>query len=95
MPQVCNCCPPRPRTVPLRYDPHPGFGGVSLERDGEVVWATYTPGRSRTFITFENRAKVDPDHDWRVRVEGPLYGLVYQRHGPKEWVAVERLDGFA
>lgn len=92
---ACLCCPDRPVRVPLRTNPHPGFGCVSLERDGEIVRSWYRYEDSRTFITFEKRAKADPDHDWRVRVDGPMYGVVYQRHGPKEWVAVERLDGFA
>lgn len=94
-PRACLCCPPRAIRVPLRTNPHPGFGGVSLLRDGENVETTSIPERSRTFIHYENVASKDPDHDWRVRVDGPLYGCVYQRHGAKEWVMVEKLDGFA
>lgn len=91
----CLTCGPKPTTVKLRYNPHPGFGLVTLLRDGETVesWIHYET--SRTFVTFEKRAKADPDHDWRVRVDGPLYDVTYQRHGPKEWVAVEKGLGFA
>lgn len=37
----------------------------------------------------------EPDHDWRLRVEGALGGVVYQRQGSAKWVLVERLEGFA
>ena len=91
----CLNCGPKPLRVPLRYNPHPGFGCVTLSRDGEVVWSCYRAEDSRTFITFERRAAADPEHDWRVFIDGPLSDVTYQRHGPKEWVAVERGMGFA
>lgn len=95
MPQPCGCCPPRPKTVPLRHNPHPGFGCVALLCDGETVESVFDPEESWTFIHYENVAKRDPEHDWRVRVEGPMCGVVYQRQGAKTWVAVEKLEGFA
>lgn len=48
-----------------------------------------------TLAEIEECCAEDPDHDWRLRVEGPLGGAVYQRQGCAQWVAVERLDGFA
>ena len=91
----CLNCPPKPIKVPLRFNPHPGFGGVTLTRDGETVESQYDYEKSTTFIHFENVAKKDPDHDWRVRMDGPLSDVTWQRHGPKTWVAVEKGMGFA
>lgn len=91
----CLNCGGKPIKVPLRYNPHPGFGASILTRDGEAVEFQVDYEKSTTFIHFENVAKRDPDHDWRVFSDGPMVGFVWQRHGPKEWVAVERTNGFA
>ncbi len=90
----CLCCPPRPEAAPMNYEPHPGFGLLSLYRDGEGVgdrewdWDT-------TVQDFEEIAAGNPDHDWRFEVYGPLGGVTYQRHGEAEWYAVLRNEGFA
>lgn len=90
----CLNCPPRPLRL-RRFNPHPGFGVVALIRDGEWVDSWFSYEECKALPTFERIAEADPDHDWRVRVEGPLSGVVYQRHAPREWIAVERLGGFA
>jgi len=99
-PQACLTCPPRPIKVNMTYDPHPGFGGCYLKKDGEFHTDYFLDIESTEkdimyFQDFENIAAKDPDHDWRLEVHGPLYGCVYQRHGEKEWVMVEKLEGFA
>lgn len=43
----------------------------------------------------EKLAATDPDHDWRIVLFGPLHGEVYQRHGPGQWMLVEKNEGFA
>lgn len=91
----CLNCAPKPLRVPLRYNPHPGFGMVTLTKDGKEVEYQVDYEKSTTFIHFENVASKDPDHDWRVRSDGPLADMTWQRHGPKEWVAVEKGLGFA
>ncbi len=48
-----------------------------------------------TLADIEEAVADDPDHDWRLEIHGPLGGVVYQRQGCAQWVAVERLDGFA
>lgn len=40
-------------------------------------------------------AAADPDHDWRITKNAPLYDVTYQRHGPGQWVLIERGEGFA
>jgi hypothetical protein len=93
----CGNCPPRPATLPLDADIHPGFGIVRLTRDGETVEEDLWGGI--LVEHYENRAdattRADQDPDWRLEVHGPMGGVVYQRHAPGEWVAVKRLEGFA
>jgi len=48
-----------------------------------------------TLADIEEVAADDPDHDWRLEIHGPMGGVIYQRQGCAQWVAVERLDGFA
>lgn len=43
----------------------------------------------------EALAATDPDHDWRILLEGPLSGRTYQRQGEANWVLVEQHEGFA
>lgn len=43
----------------------------------------------------ENLAAADPDHDWRIQLEGPMSGRTYQRQGAGNWVLVEQNEGFA
>lgn len=132
----CACCPPKPEVAPLDWQPHPGFGGLDLTRDGETPewwaefqdwptapeylapeWVTGTvevgPRKGEawgfwsetdfywhldehvTLGDIEECAALDPSHDWRLAIHGPLGGVVYQRQGCGQWVAVELLDGFA
>ena len=44
---------------------------------------------------FEHMAALDPDHDWRCRIHGPLSGHTYQRQGRMRWVMIESNPGFA
>lgn len=92
----CGNCPPRAKKLGMKMDIHPGFGIVMLVRDGETLEEDLWGGV--LVEHYENRADAaDPENekDWRLRVEGPMSGVVYQRHAPRKWVAVERLDGFA
>ena len=96
----CLNCPPKPATLELLSQPHPGFGIVYLKRDGELVYpfgddTTFEEETERYAQEYEDIAVRDPDHDWRLEIHGPLGGVIYQRHGEKEWVAVEKLEGFA
>lgn len=91
----CGNCPPKPQKLDLRQSYSPGFGIVYLTRDGEQVLSDEAGRRPFRGARAEKLAAADPEHDWRIEVHGPLGGAVYQRHGEREWVAVERLDGFA
>jgi hypothetical protein len=93
----CLNCGTRP--VVLRAEAglnlHPGFGILSLTRDGKTIWQSFNPDKSRTLLGFERQAARDPEHDWRVTSNGPLRDATYQRQGKGEWVLVETGRGFA
>jgi hypothetical protein len=40
-------------------------------------------------------AAADPDHDWRLFVNGPLSDYTYQRQGEATWALVAQGQGFA
>lgn len=68
------------------------LGWRATMRD-DMRWET--PDERLVLGDIEEAVAEDPDHDWRLRIEGPMVGVVYQRHGRGRWVAVERLKGFA
>jgi hypothetical protein len=91
----CLNCGSKSLRVKMNARLHAGFGVTALVRDGECVESHYDYETCPTFMHFENVARKDADHDWRVRVDGPLSDVTYQRHGLNEWVAVEKGMGFA
>jgi hypothetical protein len=89
----CLCCGSVVETLPLSTVLAVGFGMVTVTRDDDVVWAG--DDEHVWLRRFERRAQADPDHDWRVRFDAPLWDGVYQRHAEGEWVLVEKGRGFA
>jgi hypothetical protein len=72
-----------------------GFGWASLTRDGECVWSEGDTVEYMTGTEAERLAALDPEHDWRIELHGPLRGRVYQRHDPGRWVLIDEDRGFA
>lgn len=91
----CLNCGAQPVTIPLTAELAVGFGTVSVDKDGSGIWDMQQDDEAQTLQRFEDMAKVDPDHDWRVSFFGPLSESTYQRHGVGEWVLVTKGDGFA
>lgn len=91
--QGCACCPVPAIHLPLDAYLHPGFGGVWVTRDDDSVG--YEVGELTQLSHIEALALDDPDHDWRVQIDGPLHGETYQRQGEGLWVMVETNRGFA
>jgi len=89
----CLHCGSVHEALPLTHPLAVGFGQVTVTRDGEYVWAGDDP--SVWLRRFERRAAADPNHDWRVRFDAPLWEGVYQRQGEAYWVLVEKGMGFA
>ena len=74
-----------------------GFGCAMVTRDGEPVMREDPDGEGEdiTGATAEAAALCDPDHDWRIVLQGPLSGREYQRQDVGRWVLVHQDQGFA
>ena len=89
----CGCgCGARATHAPMDGMPHPGFGGVSFVKDGEGVAELH---EGATFADYEKIAALDPEHDWRIYIYGPLADYTYQRQGESKWALVKQGPGFA
>lgn len=91
-------CGPRPSYFPADGIIAVGFGYAGLTRDGHEVWGETGATEEAECMTgakAEELAAADPDHDWRIVLEGPLSGRTYQRHGSEQWALVEQNMGFA
>lgn len=92
----CGCgCGRRASHARMSEHPHPGFGAVTFTRDGHYGGSTLDHDPAATFQDFEDVAAGDPDHDWRIRIDGPLSDYTYQRQGEGLWALVEQGQGFA
>jgi len=83
-------------TLELDREISVGLGRAGYSRDGEILWED--PCRDVTPPTVEDVEKLaaaDPDHDWRIFFEAPLYEAEYQRQGDRHWVLVKKGPGFA
>ena len=76
-----------------------GFGDARVTKDGKPVYDGEQDWRDgndpKRVGDIERIAVDDPDHDWRIVMNGPLHGGTYQRQGEKNWVCVESNRGFA
>ena len=94
--------PPCAEVGPFRYCPIEGCGW--MEEPPPDPWAVLRI-RLQERLTmarevldqegYEDVAAGDPDHDWRLFVNGPLSDYTYQRQGEGEWVLVKQGQGFA
>lgn len=94
----CLNCGVRPSFFPADGEIGVGFGYAALQKNSAVVWSedeVWESGKYMTGAEAEALAAQDPDHDWRIVLEGPLSGRTYQRHAPGEWALVEQNPGFA
>ena len=94
--QGCLCCPPVEPSAPMDMLIAVGFGAAVVSRDGECVFQEQNDDDDFHFLReFEDMAKADPDHDWRVLLDAPLRMREYQRHGDGQWTLVKSGQGFA
>lgn len=94
--QGCLNCEPVKQIADLEMIIAIGFGSAMVTKDDQVIWMeNYKTEKFYPLKVFERIASRDPDHDWRVILEGPLRGRTYQRHNDKEWVLIDSNQGFA
>jgi hypothetical protein len=70
-----------------------GFGSVTVTNSKRVVWSGDDP--NKTVKEIEAMAQKEPDDNWRIRFDSPLWSGVYQRHGKEKWCLIEQGMGFA
>lgn len=104
---ACLCCGTPTDLFPMDGVIAVGFGEASVTKNGLSVYdepQVYLDDNGEpidedlqywTGADAEKAAEADPDHDWQISKYGPMYSAVYQRHGPGQWVLVERSAGFA
>lgn len=94
--QGCGSCAHVEAVAPLDMIIAVGFGTAQVTKDDEIVYMEgYNDEDFRSLQEFENMAKIDPDHDWRVLLVAPLREREYQRHGDGHWVLIHSGEGFA
>lgn len=96
-PNGCLNCPPIPDKFPMEGRICVGFGWAALTKDGECIWMETDQEYNDCMsgAEAEEIAAKDPDHDWRIEIEGPLSGRTFQRHDAGEWLLIGRSQGFA
>lgn len=76
-----------------------GFGSAMVLKNGDPIYDEQSnehAGRDYWIgKDAENVALKDPDNDWRIQINAPLYDAEYQRQGPGHWVFVSKGQGFA
>lgn len=91
----CGCCGAHPDVFPMDGVIAVGFGEASVRRDGRVILEERDSDDWIYGQHAEDLALADPDHDWRIVLNGPLSGRTYQRHAPGLWHLIEKNQGFA
>lgn len=74
-----------------------GFGAAGYSKDGLDIWTEGGADDEEppTVAQVEAMALADPDHDWRIYFEAPLYSAEYQRQAEGVWVLIRKGEGFA
>lgn len=91
--RACNVCPPKGATLPMDAVLAVGFGAVTVTKGRQRCWSG--DDEEMTLAKIEELAKVEPNNDWRVKFDGAMRQLTYQRHGNDEWVLIHSGVGFA
>lgn len=94
--QGCLSCPQVERIASLDMIIAVGFGVARVTRGKKIIFQEqYNDEDFHRLSEFEEMAKRDPDHDWRVLLDAPLRAGEYQRHGDGKWVLIASGEGFA
>jgi hypothetical protein len=93
----CLCCPGSEGMLAMDTVLYNGFGGYTVERDGELFYMgdpNQKWERFKKLRTIEKVAACDPKHQWRVTLLNPLRGATWERHRGK-WHLIDTNMGFA
>lgn len=96
--QGCLNCPPVLSKAKMYTRIAVGFGFAGIKKDSKVIFSEDPQQDWKdipTLMKFENMARKDPNHDWRLILDAPLRSREYQRHGKNQWVLVKSGQGFA
>jgi hypothetical protein len=93
----CFNCGYKPEYAPLDMRIAVGFGCAVLTCDGRIVWSEDDKEYEDCMSVEQAEviAVLNPDHDWQIRLYGPLSEAVYQRHEANMWALIETGMGFA
>lgn len=98
----CLTCGGTHEVAPMDMVIGVGFGMAVATKDDETVYDEMSVMHKGgdfddlwTLQQVEDLALADPDHDWRVSLQGPLRGREYQRHDVGHWVLIDSNEGFA
>jgi len=94
----CLNCGYTESILPMRTRLYNSFGGYMITRDGKLYFMEDAKTEfkdCKTLIYIENRAKLQPESDWRVVIDLPLRSAEYQRQGRAKWVLIKKGNGFA
>lgn len=94
----CLNCGPQPPNLHMETTLAVGFGSCTVSKDGTGIYdeGMVPNGEDAPILQkYEDMAKADPDHDWRVAFYGAMSETEYQRQGDEAWVLVKKGDGFA
>ena len=94
----CLHCGYTESVLPMRTRLYNSFGGYMITKYGELYFMENSQKEfhdNKTLIYIENRAKLQPDADWRCILDLPLRSAEYQRQGKSKWVLIKKGQGFA
>lgn len=80
--------------MPLSYRLYQAFGGSHIEKDGQIFYMPKNDTRGKTLRAIEKTASKEPNYDWWLIINTPMYDAVYQRQKGK-WLLVKKGNGFA
>lgn len=76
-----------------------GFGEASVTRDGMVIYEEMDRAEDDYWdvLRAEEVAARDPEHDWRIVLNGPFRGATFQRQSTAagfKWIKIASNPGF-
>ena len=76
-----------------------GFGEAYISKNGEIIFdgEEYldTHPEAKPLEEFEQLAQLEPEADWRLVLNAPLWNITFQRQGKEKWVCIDSGIGFA